>query len=106
MESLNDIEVLERDLRAHFPHAHVAIDIPSDKRGTWYVDVRRDPQSLTIQWNPNRGFGLSAKPGGYGEGADEVYSTIAQVESRVAELLDTPESERGQVETESDDRSG
>ena len=90
MGTMNDIEFLERDLRARFPRAHVAIDIPSDKRGTWYVDVRGDQQSLTIQWNPNRGFGLSAKPGGYGEGADEVYSTVAQVESRVAELLGIP----------------
>ncbi len=87
MEALNDIEVLDRDLRAHFPDARVAIDIPSDKRGTWYVDVRRDQQTLTIHWNPNSGFGLSSKPGAYGEGAEEIYSTIAQVENRVAELL-------------------
>jgi hypothetical protein len=90
MGTLNDIEVLECDLRSHFPDAQVEIDAPSDSAGTWYVDVRRDRHALTIQWRPDRGFGLSAKPGAYGEGADEVYSTIAQVENRVADLLGIP----------------
>jgi len=90
MGTLNDIEVLERNLRAHFPHVMVAIDAPSNAVGIWYVDVRHNKQALTIQWSPDRGFGVSAKPGGYGEGADEVCSTAAEVECRVAELLDTP----------------
>jgi hypothetical protein len=42
---------------------------------------------LTIQWRRDRGFGVSTAPGEYGEGAEELYSTIAQVEDRVAELL-------------------
>jgi hypothetical protein len=90
METPNDIEVLERNLRAHLPQIRFAIDAPSNEVGIWYVDVRHNKQALTIQWSPDRGFGLSAKPGGYGEGADEVYSTIAQVENRVTELLDFP----------------
>ena len=90
MEQMNDIEIIEHDLRSRFPGATVTIDAPADPAGTWYVDVRRNQQALTIQWTPRRGFGLSTKPGEYGEGADEVYSTAAQVESRVAELLDIP----------------
>jgi hypothetical protein len=88
MGTLNDIEVLERDLRTHLPHASVVIDVPSDEAGIWCVDIRHDRQALTIQWSRKRSFGLSASQGTYGEGADEVYSTVAEVESRVAELLD------------------
>jgi hypothetical protein len=87
MEQMNDIEVIERDLRNRFPGATVTIDVPADPAGTWYVDVRRDHQALTIQWRRDRGFGVSAASGAYGEGAEETYSTVAQVESRVAELL-------------------
>jgi hypothetical protein len=84
---MNDIEIIERDLRARFPGATVTIDSPSDPAGTWYVDVRGQQQGLTIQWRRDRGFGVSTAPGAYGEGAEELYSTVAQVENRVAELL-------------------
>ena len=88
MEQMNDIEIIKRDLRNRFPGATVTIDAPSDPAGTWYVDVRgQQQQALTIQWRRDRGFGLSTSPGGYGDGAEELYSTIAQVETRVAELL-------------------
>ncbi len=85
---MNDIETLERDLRARFPQVTVTADAPSDTDGIWYVDVRRDHQTFTIQWTLDRGFGLSTSPGFYGEGANEIYSTVAQVENRIAELLD------------------
>jgi hypothetical protein len=65
----------------------VTIDAPADPTGTWYLDVRGKHQTLTIQWRRDRGFGGSTVPGGYGEGAEEIYSTIAQVGNRVAELL-------------------
>ena len=84
---MNDIEIIENDLRPRFPGAKVTIDAPSDPSGTWYVDVRGQQQVLTIQWRRDRGFGVSTAPGAYGEGAEELYSTIAQVETRVAELL-------------------
>jgi hypothetical protein len=84
---MNDIEIIERDLRTRFPDASVRIDAPADPASTWYVDVRGNQQALTIQWRRDRGFGVSTAPGAYGEGAEELYSTIAQVEDRVAELL-------------------
>jgi hypothetical protein len=87
MEQMNDIEIIERDLRKRFPGTGVTIDAPADPAGTWYVDVRGHQQALTIQWRRDRGFGISTAPGEYGEGAEEVYSTISQVENRVAELL-------------------
>jgi hypothetical protein len=87
MEQMNDIEIIEHDLRTRFPGTAVTIDAPSDPAGTWYVDVRGKQQALTIQWRRDRGFGVSTAAGGYGEGTEEVYSTVAQVEQRVAELL-------------------
>jgi len=84
---MNDVEIMERDLGARFPSATVRIDPPSDPTGTWFIDVRSSQHALTIQWSQDNGFGLSATPGAYGEGADEVYSTVTQVEDRVAELL-------------------
>jgi hypothetical protein len=90
METMNDIEILERDLRTRFPRSTVTIDAPSDTSGIWYVDIRGDHQTLIVQWKPHQGFGLSVARGAYGEGADEIYSTIAQVENRVAELLEVP----------------
>jgi len=90
MKPMNDIEIIERDLCARFPGLNIRIDQPSDPAGTWFLDVRRNNRVLTIQWREDRGFGLSSAAGGYGEGADEVYSTPSQVEVRVAELLDVP----------------
>jgi hypothetical protein len=87
MGQMNDIEIIEHDLRNRFPGATVTIDAPADPDGTWYVDVRGSHQVLTIQWRRDRGFGVSAGSGVYGEGAEEIYSTIAQVENRVAELF-------------------
>ena len=87
MEQMNDIEIIEYDLRNRFPGATVTIDAPTDPAGSWYVDVRDNHQALTIQWRRDRGFGVSAASGEYGEGPEEIYSTIAQVENRVAELL-------------------
>jgi hypothetical protein len=84
---MNDIEIIGHDLQTRFPGATVTIDTPSDPAGTWYVDVRGKQQALTIQWRRDLGFGVSTAPGAYGEGAEETYSTIAQVEDRVAELL-------------------
>jgi hypothetical protein len=87
MEQMNEIEIIEQDLRNRLPGATITIDAPSDPAGTWYVDVKDLHQALTIQWRRDRGFGVSAGSGAYGEGAEELYSTIAQVEDRVAELL-------------------
>ena len=87
LPQMNDIEIIEHDLRNRFPGATVTIDVPADPAGTWYVDVRDIHQALTIQWRSDRGFGVSAGAGAYGEGSEEIYSTIAQVENRVAELL-------------------
>jgi hypothetical protein len=87
MQTPNDIEVLERSLRAHFPPAQLSVDVPVDGGGTWYVDVRHERRSLTIQWRSKHGFGLSASHGAFGEGADEIYSSVTEVVSRVAELL-------------------
>jgi hypothetical protein len=84
---MNDIKIIERNLRKRFPGATVTIDAPANPAGTWYVDVRGKQQALTIQWRRDRGFGVSTAPGEYGEGAEELYLTIAQVEDRVAELL-------------------
>jgi len=93
---MNDIEIIGRDLRTRFPGAIVTIDAPSDPAGIWYVDIRGGKQqALTIQWRRDRGFGVSTAAGAFGEGAEETYSTIAQVEDRVAELLHpTPASTR------------
>jgi hypothetical protein len=87
MGQMNDIEIIGRDLRNRFPGATVTIDAPADPAGTWYVDVKTHDQTLTIQWRRDRGFGLSNASATYGEGADEIYSTIAQLENRVTELL-------------------
>ncbi|HEX7676582.1 MAG TPA: hypothetical protein VF713_00545 [Thermoanaerobaculia bacterium] len=84
---MNDVEIMERDLRARFPGATLRMDPPQDPTGTWFIDVRSNQHALTIQWSQDHGFGLSAGAGGYGEGADEVYATITQVEERVGELL-------------------
>ncbi|HEV7485827.1 MAG TPA: hypothetical protein VGQ65_09095 [Thermoanaerobaculia bacterium] len=37
---MNDIEIIEHDLRTRFPGTTVTIDAPADPAGTWYVDVR------------------------------------------------------------------
>jgi hypothetical protein len=35
IDMMNDIEIIERDLRSRFPEATVTIDAPADPAGTW-----------------------------------------------------------------------
>ena len=86
------VEENDGDNVLHSPS--ITFPVPSVIRLRHYVHVRRNNRVLTIQWREDRGFGLSSAAGGYGEGADEVYSTPSQVEVRVAELLDVPVAAR------------
>jgi DNA-binding transcriptional regulator YiaG len=82
------IESLEKQLRKRFPEAIVSIDPPAKRRGSWFLDVRRNGHFVVIQWREGAGFGISSAPDhAYGEGADEVYQDEEAAYGRTVSLL-------------------
>lgn len=79
---------LEKQLRERFSDACISIDAPSHQNATWFLDVNQDGHIVHIQWQQDRGFGISCSPEHtYGEGADEVYRDVEAVYARTVSLL-------------------
>ena len=86
---MNHIQRLQQWIEEHFPGLHADLDAPGDPEGEWWLDLEREGRRVTVQWRPDRGFGLSASlfEAGYGEGPDEVVETLEQAKTRLSELL-------------------
>lgn len=82
------IESLESHLRKRFPGANFNLDRPRKRTGIWYLDIRYGGHPVIIQWQENKGFGVSASAAPeYGEGADEAYPDEEATYGRVVSLL-------------------
>lgn len=81
----NPIEVLHGE----FPDSR--IDPPKNPDGTWFLDIRIPFQGrmLVITWLPPDTFSFSAttEDTGYGEGPDEIHSSIEPIRDRIKEWL-------------------
>jgi hypothetical protein len=72
MTPKKSIESLVRLIRKQVPGVVVSVDEPTRASGAWFIDVKKGKQSLTIEFRPKLGFGLSSTPSeGFGEGPDE-----------------------------------
>jgi Helix-turn-helix domain len=87
-KALRPIDLLEQQLRKHFPKANVTFDTAELAGGTSYLDVELDGHLVVIQWRENGSFGVSSSnEHGYGEGADEVYQDLDAAYGRAVSLL-------------------
>ena len=88
IESINEIQRMQRFLQRAFPTARVNLDEPLRKTGAWVLDVFLPDYHLAIAWQQKKGFGLVADEAhGYGEGADEVFDDLDTALPRVVHLL-------------------
>jgi DNA-binding XRE family transcriptional regulator len=84
----NPLEQIETAILDRFPVAKCAIDLAEDTRGSGFLDVTLGDYSLVVEWNPQRGIGITANPEmGYGEGPEEVFQEVSDAQERVIELL-------------------
>lgn len=85
---LNPIEKIESSILNRFSTAETALDSPENGNGSWFLDVDLNAYSLIIEWHPQKGFGITSNSEiEYGEGVDEVYDNLAEVEKRILGLL-------------------
>ncbi len=88
---MNPIETIEREIQVNLPSVWTRVRRPRNSNGEWWLDAREEDHTVTIQWSPRRGFGVSASflPDGYGEGPEETFKDEEKVVTRVVELLKT-----------------
>ena len=90
MTPKKSIESLVRLIRKQVPGIVVSVDEPSRSSGAWFVDLKKGKQSLTVEYRPKLGFGLSSTPSeGFGEGPDEFQQDATLLVERVAGLFHT-----------------
>lgn len=89
---MNAIEQIERILSETLPGAHLSLDRPKQPTGPWWLDAVLGEHSVTVEWRPKKGFGISSGPSeSYGEGPDEVLEDAALAVARIILLLKTGE---------------
>lgn len=82
------IETLASALKKRFPDAHLALDRPRKAAGVWFLDLALAGHSVVVQWQKEKGFGVSSSPeAGYGEGVDEVYQDEEAAYGRIVSLF-------------------
>ncbi|HEY6560147.1 MAG TPA: helix-turn-helix domain-containing protein [Polyangiaceae bacterium] len=88
---MNAIETMERDVRNGLPKVWTRLRRPRNPQGQWWLDVRQDGHTVSIQWSVRQGFGISASAfgDGYGEGPEETFAEGREATARVIELLKT-----------------
>jgi hypothetical protein len=91
------------------PMAFATFGRPANPNGFWWVDFNTKPGRVTVQWNDEKGFGISlyelpelknTENVGYGEGPDHVARSPKEafeiIQRIISENLDGPiESNRG-----------
>ena len=87
---MSSMEALKQLIEDAVPGVNVTLRRPRNPKGNWWLDATSHEHVVTVQWSPDRGFGVSANDlAGYGEGADEVYDDGEAAATRVIELLRT-----------------
>jgi transcriptional regulator with XRE-family HTH domain len=90
---MNTIERLCNELQKRFAEASFRITPPVRTDGQWTLDISHRSRELVVNWLPPARFGVSSVSDNtaYGEGADEIYSTIDEARERIVTLLSTEE---------------
>lgn len=65
------------------------------KAGNWWVEIKGGLRSATVEWRPDRGFGVyGANAETYGEGPREVFRDSQMAARRLCQLLTEPKAGR------------
>ena len=91
------ISNLKMLLDQRVPNATVTVDPPDRAEGNWWIDVRAGKSRVTLEYRPERGFGLFHENAGYGEGPAELYRTADLVARRVAQVIHAGKSRRSRL---------
>jgi DNA-binding XRE family transcriptional regulator len=84
----NDVERLRNLLQERFQEGSYKILKPRSPTGNWWLDIDLRGYSLTIEWRPGRGFGLSTPAeDDLFQGPDEVYGDFEEAYQRAKALL-------------------
>jgi len=86
---LNEMQLLHETLNELLPaDIVIRLDFPLIEGGVWALDIFSPKLHLPVIWKQDKGFGLVVSQNHcYGEGAEEVYSTIGEVVARIVDLL-------------------
>jgi len=75
-------------IASELPGVECRIDEPADPGAPWFVDFVASKRAVVVECRADRGFGISTiDEDSYGQGPDEVYTSIALASRRVIELL-------------------
>jgi transcriptional regulator with XRE-family HTH domain len=88
---MNKIEQLRNEFLRLFPRAEFHITAPLRAADQWTLDINQEGRHLVVDWTPPDHFGISAVSNEslYGEGPDEVFSSIDAVRTRLHAFLTT-----------------
>jgi hypothetical protein len=85
------IQQLYDYIKVQYPEAIQELTAPLRKDGVWFLDVDLGETQLAIQYSVT-GFGISSvRDDSYGEGADEIFISLMEIQKRVDYLLLTGE---------------
>jgi DNA-binding transcriptional regulator YiaG len=86
--AMNDAERLQDRMQERFPDLSCKLLKPRTQTGSWWLDAALKGYSLTIEWRPGKGFGLSTpSEGDLFLGPDEVYADLDSAFERAKALL-------------------
>lgn len=86
---MNEIEILKQYLQETYPVSGTTLAAPLHPDGIWSLDIDSGEHRLAIEWSEHTGFGVSeVDSSSYGQGADAVYSTLAEAKIAIGALLE------------------
>jgi hypothetical protein len=93
---MSDLEKLARAIRRDYPSAEISLDVPMGSQHPTWLDVEYQGRSVTVEWRPGTGFGVSLLPetssnptAGLFQGPDEVFEDWTRAKDYVFGLLET-----------------
>jgi hypothetical protein len=85
--TINAAEELSAAIRREIADVSVSIDAPAEEHGYWWIDLARGDRTATVEWRPERGFGVGLGAGAYGEGPDLILPTMDLAVRHVVDYL-------------------
>ncbi len=93
MENVAAVQELEKQVRRRMADVTLTIDPPGTPAGSWWIDVQRYGRVASIEWKPEKGFGVASPHGAYGEGVDFIVDDAAAAAEFVTRVLQPDSSQ-------------
>jgi DNA-binding transcriptional regulator YiaG len=86
----NAVEAFIQAVRERFSEVRISLEEGGVKAGNWWIDFLLAQESVTIEWRPDKGFGIYDNEGpGYGDRPREVFRDSVLAARRVVQKLET-----------------